>query len=75
MKLELEGEWLEIQEICRRIGGSGGEKTTSAFDDELALMIAKDGIITAIKHHRAKTGSSLKDAKDYVEALKSRLNL
>ena len=37
MKLELEGEWSEIQEVCRRIAGKPEPKSLQALDDEPTL--------------------------------------
>lgn len=76
MKLEIEGDWNEIQEVCRRICGEKSAPKT--LDDELLLMIAKDdrnGMLSAIKYFRTKTGAALKDARDHILALKAEHHL
>jgi ribosomal protein L7/L12 len=74
MKLELEGEWSEIQEICRRIGdASKHTPQKTQFDEQLAEIIRNDGLITAIKLHRERTGCSLRASKDYCENIKAQI--
>ena len=74
MKLEIEGDWIEIQEICRRIGDASSRVPAKKhFDEELAEVIRKDGLITAIKLHRERTGSSLKASKNYCDDLNAQI--
>ena len=51
-------------EFCKIAGG-----TTTSLDDEILTLYKSGRKVEAIKHHRAVTGSSLKEAKDYCDAL------
>jgi ribosomal protein L7/L12 len=42
-------------------------------DDDVKAMVQRGQIIQAIKRHRELTGAGLKEAKDYVDALKAQL--
>jgi ribosomal protein L7/L12 len=74
MKLELEGTWQEIEEVCRRIIECPKRKPAEPhIDEQLADIIRQHGIITAIKFYREKTGTSLKAAKDYCDQIRSQI--
>lgn len=51
-------------EFCKIAGG-----TTTALDDEILALYKSGRKVEAIKYHRATTGSNLKEAKDYCDAL------
>ena len=80
MKIEIEGTWTEIQEFCRQVDRlrrlDNKKNGLSELDKELIAIGREKGrgasVITCIKIHRNKTGASLKDSKDYVDALFAR---
>lgn len=45
------------------------------LDKELRELLKEGWKVNAIKLHRERTGSTLKDAKDYVDALQERMAL
>lgn len=61
-----------IEELFGTISDDGEIKLV-ALNNELKEFIAKDELIKAIKLHRERTGSSLLEAKNYCEALRSKM--
>ena len=50
-------------------GGISGEAQDAAIEDHIVTLLEAGRKIAAIKLYRRQTGVSLKDAKDFVEAL------
>jgi hypothetical protein len=62
----------DMNEAHRLIVGLLSNEIKSDMDQEIIRLLKAGLIIDAIKYHREKTGSYLKDAKDYVCALRDK---
>lgn len=69
--VEFSGSVAELRALVAALASSSEESLKKEHDEEYLMMLqSPGGLIPAIKLYRSRTGAALKDAKDYIEALR-----